>query len=297
MTTQELRVGFIGLGKMGAAIAQNIQAAGFPLTVYNRTAARAQPFVDAGATLAASPREAAERADVVFTCLLGDDSVREVLRGEDGLLAGLTAGAVHVGLSTVSPTFAGQVAKLHSDHGSEYVAGPVLGRPDVAQAGQLRTFLAGPADAIARCTPAVEAYTDTILPVGPDQSVANSLKVSANYVVSCVIELIGEVYTFGEKSHVDAPVLTMLLKMLFPLPAFQEYAERIQARDFVPGGFAMTGGLKDVELFIDAASDARAPLPFASVVRDKMLTALADGMDDHDWSGIYEITRRQAGLT
>ncbi len=296
MEGQRLRVGFVGLGRMGAAIAENIRKAGFPLTVHNRTAEKMQPFVEAGATAARSPREAAERSDVVVTCLMGDDSVRGIHHGDEGLLAGLGRGTVHVGLSTISPACADELARLHSRHGSEYVAAPVLGRPDVAAAGKLRTFVAGNADAISRCIPVLEAYTAAIVPVGEKHAVANAMKICVNYTVGCVIELIGQVYTFGEKSGVDAPRLAMLMKTLFPLPAFEEYAERIQARDFEPAGFAMTGGLKDVELFLEAAGDLRVPLPFANVLRDKLLTAVASGMSDHDWSGIYEITRRQAGL-
>lgn len=296
MEEQQLRVGFIGLGKMGASIARNIQQAGFPLTVYNRTAEKMQPFIDAGATPAASPREVAEQADVVLTCLMGDESVMGIVSGDQGLLAGLGSDSIHVGLSTISPACADELARLHSQHSGEYVAGPVLGRPDVAEAGQLRTFVAGDADAISRCTPILKAYTSAIVPVGTDHAVANAMKICVNYVVSCVIELIGQIYAFGEKSGVDAPNLVMLMKTMFPLPAFQEYAERIQARDFEPAGFAMTGGLKDVELFLEAAGAVHVPLPFASVVRDKLHTAIANGMSDHDWSAIYEITRRQAGL-
>lgn len=296
MEGQRLRIGFIGLGKMGAAIARNIQQAAFPLTVYNRTAEKMQPFVDAGAMSAASPKEATAQADVVFTCLGGDESVIGILHGDEGLLAGLKAGAIHVGLSTISPACASELARLHSDHGSEYIAAPVLGRPDVAEAGELRTLVAGDGEAISRCNPVLEAYTELVLPVSSNHAVASAMKICANYAVVSVIELIGEVYSFGEKSGIDAPLLNMLMKTLFPIPALQEYADRIQARDFEPGGFAMTGGLKDVELFLKAAGDVRVSLPFASVIRDKMLAAIAAGMSDHDWSGIYEITRRQAGL-
>lgn len=126
--------------------------------------------------------------------------------------------------------------------------------------------------------------------MGSDHAVANAIDLCQTHL-SCVIELIGEIYAFGEKCRVEAPLLLMLMKMMFPLAAFQEYAERIQERDFEPAGFAMTGGLKDVELFLEAAGEVRVPLPFASVVRDKQLTAIANGMSDHDWSAVYEITR------
>ena len=119
MTTDRLRIGFIGLGKMGSGIARNIQEAGFALTVYNRTASKTRPFVDTGASAVASPREAAEAADVVVTCLMGDESVLSVLSGNEGILAGLRPGAIHVGASTISPACATRVAELHAAHGSE----------------------------------------------------------------------------------------------------------------------------------------------------------------------------------
>lgn len=296
MEGQELRIGFIGLGKMGTPIARNIQEAGFPLTVYNRTVEKMQPFIEAGATPTGSPKEAAEQADVVFTSLAGDDSVINILGGDEGLLAGLGPGCIHTGLSTISPAAASKLAQLHGRHGSTYIAAPVLGRPDVAEAGRLRMLVAGDSDAISRCTRVLETFTELVLPVGSDHAVASAMKVCANYAIVSAIEIMGEIYTFGEKSGVDAPLLNMLIKTLFPLPALQEYADQIQSRNFEPGGFAMTGGLKDVELFIKAGRDVLVALPFASVIRDKMLMAIAEGMSDHDWSGIYEVTRRQAGL-
>jgi 3-hydroxyisobutyrate dehydrogenase-like beta-hydroxyacid dehydrogenase len=294
--SEDLRVAFIGLGKMGAGIARNIQKAGFPLTVYNRTASKTQPFVEAGATMVASAREAAAGADVVLTSLMGDESVKAVVAGNEGVLAGLSPGAIHVETSTISPACATELARLHTAHGSKYIAGPVLGRPDVAEAGELRTFVAGDEDAIARCSALFKAYSRMVVPVGTEPSVANAVKISINYMVASVIELMGQVYTFGEKSGIAAPHLALIMKTLFPQPQLQEYAERIQARNFEPGGFAMTGGLKDVDLFLKAAGDLRVILPYANIIRDKLLTAVAHGMEEYDWSGIYEITRQQAGL-
>src|SRR5262249_55627108 len=134
------RVACIGLGRMGAGIARNIQKAGFPLVVYNRTAGKAELLVRAGARLAGSAREAAVDADVVVTSLMDDRSVQDALEGPDGVLAGLPRDAVHIGTTTVSPRCTREVAALHAAHGSSFVAAPVLGRPDVAEAGKLRAF-------------------------------------------------------------------------------------------------------------------------------------------------------------
>jgi 3-hydroxyisobutyrate dehydrogenase-like beta-hydroxyacid dehydrogenase len=216
--------------------------------------------------------------------------------GEAGILAGLEPGAIHVGTSTISPACATRLAELHAAHGSEYVAAPVLGRPDVAEAGELRTFVAGNADAIARCAALFDAYTQLVVNVGIEARLASTVKLCINYMAASVIELMGQVFTFGEKSGVAAPHLSMMMKAMFPQPQMQEYAERIQARDFDPAGFAISGALKDVELFLKAAGDVHVALPYANVFRDKLLMAIAHGLQERDWSAVYEVTRRQAGL-
>ncbi len=135
-----------------------------------------------------------------------------------------------------------------------------------------------------------------MLNVGTEPRIANVIKLVVNYMATSVIELMGQVFTFGEKSGVAAPFLTMMMKTMFPQPQLQEYADRIQARDFEPAGFAVTGELKDVEVFMKAAGDVRVALPYANIVRDKLLTAISHGMGEHDWSAIYEVSRLQAGL-
>jgi 3-hydroxyisobutyrate dehydrogenase-like beta-hydroxyacid dehydrogenase len=281
---------------MGAAIARNIQKRGFRLVVYNRTAAKAEPLVRAGAQLAGSPREAAASADLVVTSLMDDRSVLETIAGQDGILAGLPRQAIHIGTTTVSPACARQAAALHAAHGSHYVAAPVLGRPDVAEAGQLRTFVAGDPAAIARCEPVLAAYTAGVVPVGATHAVASSLKLAVNYMLSVTVELMGQVYAFGEKSGIDAGLLGQVMAALFGSPALQGYSDRIRTRSFEEVGFALPAGLKDVDLFLEASAEARAPLPFAAIVRDRLVAALARGLEHKDWSAVSEIARLNAGL-
>ena len=296
MSATVRHVGFIGLGRMGAAIARNIMKAGFTLTVYNRTAAKMQPLVDAGAAGAASPAEAAAGAEVVVTSLMDDQSVLDAVDGGSGVLRELRPGAVHVGTTTISPRCARTLAALHAAHGSDYVAAPVVGRPDVAEAGQLVSFVAGDADAIARCQAVVSAYSRGVIPVGATHAVANSLKLAVNYMLSAVVDLIGQVFAFGEKSGIEAQHLDIVIQTMFNHPGLQEYAARMRERRFDDVGFDLLGGLKDVELILDASTEVRAPLPFASVVRDKALTAIAHGLSAKDVSVVYEMTRMNAGL-
>ena len=289
-------VAFIGLGKMGAAMARNILKAGFPLTVYNRTPDRMRPLVAAGAQGAASPKDAALAADVVLTSLMDDQSVLDVVVRPDGILAGLKRGGIHIGATTVSPRLATHLATLHSAHHSHYVAAPVLGRPEAAETAQLVGLVAGEPEVIERCGRLFEAYTTRTMNLGREQPVANSLKLAINYVLASAVELMGQVYAFGERSGIDLAVLEGIFHMMFGHPGLQGYATRIRTRDFDAAGFDLIAGLKDVQLILDAAVDTRVALPYASTIRDKLLTALAHGMEHRDWSAIYDVTRMNAGL-
>jgi 3-hydroxyisobutyrate dehydrogenase-like beta-hydroxyacid dehydrogenase len=290
------KVGFVGLGRMGAGIANNILKAGFRLTVYNRTASKAGALVRAGAKLARSPKDVAAASDVVVTCLMDDQSVLDLTTGPDGILAGLAQDGIHIGTSTVSPACAERLAALHAAHGSHYIAAPVVGRPDVAETGQLRTFVAGDPDAIARCERLFAAYSMGAFNLGPSHRVANSLKLAVNCMLAVAVELMGEVYAFGEKSGIDSTILGMVMATFFGNAALQEYSDRVRTRQFDDVGFALPASLKDLQLILQASTEVRAPLPCASVVRDKLLSAIANGLEHKDWSAIYEITRMNAGL-
>jgi len=292
------KVAFIGLGNMGAGIARNLMRGGFHLTVYNRTESKMKPFIDIGATSALSAREAAAGADIVVTSLMGDDSVLSVVEGETGILAGMKPGAIHIGTSTISPACAMQLAKLHASHGSQYISAPVLGRPDVAKAGQLLTFVAGDATAIESCKPLFEAYTRMARVIPGRQSLANVTKLCANYTAASVIELMGQVYVFAEKSGLDLAVMEDLFQTTWAHPGLKEYATQIRARDFDSDeGFAMSGGLKDVELMLGSSEAVGVTLEYAQIIKQKMLEGIELGMSNKDWSATYEVTRRHVGLT
>lgn len=296
MTNVVNKVGFIGLGRMGTGIAQNILKAGLSLAVFNRSPSKAKSLTSAGARLAESARDAAVGADVVVTCLMDDQSVLDAVSGPDGILAGLARDCVHVGVTTISSACAERVATLHVNSGTHYVAAPVVGRPDAAASGQLRTFVAGEADIIARCERLFAAYSRVVVNVGTRHGVANSLKLAINYLAASAIELMGEVYAFGEKSGIDTRILQQVIGEVFNNLPLKEYAERIRARQFDDVGFALASGLKDLQLIVDASTAARAPLPIASIVRDRLLTAIAQGLEQKDWSATYEVTRQSAGL-
>jgi 3-hydroxyisobutyrate dehydrogenase-like beta-hydroxyacid dehydrogenase len=286
-------VACIGLGRMGSGITANIQKAGFPLTVYNRSAEKMRSFVEAGAKAGTCPCDAVASADVVVTNLMDDASVLEVMTGETGILAGMRPGAVHIGTTTISPRLSARLAAMHKEHGSHYIAGPVAGRPDAAAAGKLFTFVAGSPQAIERARAVIDSYAQRIIPVGEDPAVANSMKLVGNFMVASLLELIGEACVFAESRGVDLSVVTGMFKQF--MPAASEYIDRISSRDFERAGFTLEGGTKDVTLILEAAAEVHAPLSYASVVRDKCLAAKALGMGQLDWSCLTEVSRLNAG--
>ncbi len=296
MADQVKKVGFLGLGRMGSGIANNILKAGFELRVYNRTAAKMQPLVEAGARASASPREAAMGADVVVSCLFDDSSVLDTVGGDDGLLSGLSPNAVHIGTTTILPRTAEQLAAMHQAHGSQYVAGPVIGRPDVAEEGSLLTILAGDAAAVSRAEPVIKSYTRGVFNAGGRQAAANSAKLALNFMVAVTIELVGEVYAFTEKSGIDRDFSHLLVSsMLGPQP-LKDYAKRILDGDFDEVGFDLVSGLKDVRLMLEASEEVAVPLSLAGVLREKLIAAIANGLEGKDWSASTMATRMNAGL-
>jgi len=298
MTSARLTVACLGLGRIGAGIAQSIQRAGHRVIVYNRTPEKAQPFVASGAASAHSPREAAAQADVVLTCLMGDESVLENLVGENGILAGLRPDAIHIGTSTVSPKATAQFAKMHKDRGSHYLAATFAGHPDHAVAGKLVAFVAGEPTVLERARPVLEAYTAKILMLGDKPALAASFKLVVNFFAACLLESMGEAFTFAEKQGLNPEALASMLKDVLQHPAMPRYVEKIQTRSFtqILGSTLDGAGSKDIRYITETAAEFRVPLPFASIVRDKTTAAQAHGLGEHDWSVFTEIARLNAGL-
>jgi len=289
---KHLTIAFIGLGRMGSGIARNVQASGCKLVVSNRTPEKTAPFVAAGAKAEATPCAAARGADIVITSLMDDQSVFDTLQGGNGILAGMSPGAIHIGTSTISPEASVRLARLHQQHGSHYLAAPVLGRPDAAAAGKLFTLVAGPAEIIERARPILETYTQRIIPLGDDPAAAPSLKLASNFLAASLLEVIGQAFAFAEKRGVLDPMAAMV-KMFLPM---NEYVDRIAQRNFEQPGFTLDAGMKDVGLILAAAQEANVPLPFASVIRDKCIAARAHGLAQHDWCAFTVIARLEAGL-
>jgi 3-hydroxyisobutyrate dehydrogenase-like beta-hydroxyacid dehydrogenase len=295
--TAQLTVACLGLGKIGSGIAQSVQRAGHRLIVYNRTAEKTRSFVASGAKVAHSPREAAAEADVVLTCLMGDESVRENLLGDNGILAGMRPGAIHLGTSTITPKATTEFAGLHAAQGSHYLAATFAGHPDQAAAGKLISFVAGRPDIMERSRPVLDAYTSKLIVIGENPALAASFKLTVNFMAACMLETFGEVFVFAEAQGLNLEVIGSTLKDFLQHPAFGRYVDKIRVGNFdeILGSTLDGAGSKDVRLILQTAGEAGVPLPFGSVVRDKVIAAQAHGWGHRDWSVLTEIARIDAG--
>ncbi|MCL2590469.1 MAG: NAD(P)-dependent oxidoreductase [Betaproteobacteria bacterium] len=284
-------IAFIGLGKMGTAMAANVRRAGYPLVVWNRTAGKAAPLIELGAKLAESPAVAAAEAGCVISSLYDDDSVRAVAAGHNGILSGMRPGAIHVGTSTISPKLANELGALHTASGQHYISGPVLGRVPAAEAGQLTAFLAGNPAQVEVVRPCVSTYASRIVFVGERPGQASTAKLIANFLVVSSMDLIGLSLAWAEKSGISPDLVTQFLDGFFAHPAPRVYIPKINDRDFDIAGFTVSGGLKDVKLMIETANDVKLKLPSAEALRAKLEQSVANGWQDKDWSCFTEIDR------
>ncbi len=292
-----MKVGFIGLGNMGSAIASNLIKAGHNLTVYNRTRSRAEALTSVGARIAETPIQAAADAEVLITMLADDAAVEDVIFPKGHAIRALPAGAVHVSMSTISVWLSRRLAESHREKQQHYLAAPVFGRPDSAAAAKLFIITAGPAEQIERCQPLFDAIGQKTFLVGEEAHAANVIKLAGNFLITTVIESLAEAFAFGRKFGVDPHVfLEVLTNSLFSAPIYRNYGSMIASEKFEPVGFKLPLGFKDNHLLLAAAEEAAVPMPMASLVHDRFVTALAQGWAESDWAAIARIPYQEAGL-
>jgi 3-hydroxyisobutyrate dehydrogenase-like beta-hydroxyacid dehydrogenase len=292
-----MKIGFLGLGNMGMPIADHLLRAKHDLIVWNRSARKAQPLIDAGALQAKTPREAAAGADIVFSMLADDAALEEVLCGKEGLSAGLRRNALHVSLSTISVAAAKHAARRHADSGQRFVAAPVIGRPEAAAAAKLSVLAGGAPEDIEYATPALSAFSQRVFHIGEKPESASLVKLCCNFMILAAIESMSEALTLAEKGGVPrAKLLEVLTGTLFDAAVFRTYGPIVAEGKFRPAGFAATLGLKDMRLVSQAAEAERVPMPLLSLLRDHLLQTIATEGEDIDWSAIGKAVARNAGL-
>jgi 3-hydroxyisobutyrate dehydrogenase-like beta-hydroxyacid dehydrogenase len=290
-----MKVGFIGLGSMGSAMASNLVAAGHQVTVWNRSEASSEKLASLGSKVARTPDRAVQ-CDVVLSMLSNDQAVREVFL-DGSLLDAMDPGTVHVNHATISVTLARQLAEEHAKRGLGYVAAPVFGRPDAAAAGKLNILVAGQTTAIEKAKPLLELMAAKIWPMGDTPERANVVKLAGNFMIVTAIESMGEASTLARAYGVDTrDFIELMTTTLFASPVYQGYGKSIAEQRFQPPGFALPLGLKDVMLAQDASHAARVPMPLAGVLRDSLLEALADGAESMDLAALARVSERRANL-
>lgn len=288
-------LGFLGLGRMGAAIAGRLVAADVPLIVWNRSSAAAeQDLVAAGATRAASAADALA-APVSFSMLADDAAVDSVLSAEN--LGRTDEPRIHVNMASISAAMADTLAARFADAGMLYVSAPVLGRPEVAAQGKLNVLLAGPAEALDVVDPYLAHCSVRRWRFGDTPRQANAVKVAVNFMILQSLESLGESIALVESQDVEAGQFVELIgASLFGGVVHTGYGAIIAERRYTPPGFTVALGLKDLGLAEQLAAEGPVDVPMAAVLRDRFETALADPeLADLDWSAIAELSRRSVG--
>jgi 3-hydroxyisobutyrate dehydrogenase-like beta-hydroxyacid dehydrogenase len=292
-----MKIGFLGLGKMGTAMATNLVRAGHELMVWNRTAEKSKPLVAEGARLARSPREAAAGRDVIMSMLADDAALDQVLGGSDGVLEGLSRGALHISSSTISVAAADRVADLHLERGLRFLSAPVFGRPDAAAAAKLFVVAAGAQSDFTMASALFPAYSQNAFHIGEKPSSANLVKLCGNFMILGAIETFAEAMTLAQKGGVlKKQFLEVMTGTLFDTPAYRIYGAALAEERFKPAGFAAPLGLKDMRLVGQSADALRLPMPVLNVLRDHLLQTIAVEGEDIDWSAIGRTIAKNGGL-
>jgi 3-hydroxyisobutyrate dehydrogenase-like beta-hydroxyacid dehydrogenase len=284
-----MKVGFIGLGRMGQGMARRVLEGGHNLAVHDVVAAQTSALGVAGALVAPTVAAVCEGREVVITMLVEDATVSDVATRPGGLVDSLPAGAVHLAMGTYGVATIRALAAGHAGAGQILVAAPVLGRPDLAASGQLGIVAAGPEDAVRRGEPTFVA--------GTTAEAATAIKLANNLVLGCAMIAMAEGFSLVRKYGVDPKVLyDVMTEGLFSAPAYKGYGKTMVDGTYLPAGSPITVGLKDANLIQAAADLARVPLPSLNVYRDRLLGAVAHGDGDKDQAALALEQARACGL-
>ena len=292
-----MKVGFVGLGRMGQGMARRLLDAGHDLWVFDQLAAQAEPLARAGAHKAASVAELAARSEVVVTMLVEDTAVSQVALGSGGIKESLPKGAIHLLMGTHGVAVVRQLEAAHRDAAQTLVAAPVLGRPDLAATGQLGIVVGGPAPAVERCTELLQALGRRIFQAGNKPESATAIKLANNAVLGCAMVAMAEGFALVRKYGVVPQVFQdVMTEGLFGAIAYKVYGQKMVDESYDQVGSPIHVGLKDANLIAAAADLARVPMPSHNVYHDRLLGAVAHGDGDRDQAVLAREQARASGL-
>ena len=290
-----MKLGFVGLGRMGSAMAANLVRAGHEVTVFNRTPGKSSALIALGAHEAATLAGACS-GEMVITMLADDAAASHIALDSGGLVENLPKGAIHLSMSTISVALSKRLAQAHAQAGQRYAAAPVFGRPDMAAAAKLFIVCAGDAATIDACEPLFRAVGQKAFPIGTEPAAANLVKLSGNFLMASSIEALGEAVALISKAGIDPHAyIEFLTSTVFNVPAFKTYGGLIAQGKFEPAAFAAPLGFKDIRLALAAAESLRVSMPLASLLHDRFLRLLANGGEHLDWSAIGGLAAQDAG--
>jgi len=290
-------IGFIGLGGMGHAMANNLVDKGHRVRVWNRSPDKAADLVARGAVLVDRPADAVAADGIVFTMVADDAALNGVVAGPDGILEKLGPGGIHVSMSTVSQETTRRLADIHAARGAALVAAPVFGRPTAAAAAMLFIVCAGADAAREKVLPLLQTMGQRVFPIGADPVAASIVKLGGNFMIMAVIEAMAEAFALCEKYGVERQaMMDVMTGSIFNTPLYVNYGKLIAAHEYTPAGFKLALGFKDANLVLAAADKARVPMPLASMMHDRFLSAMARDRGELDWTAAALNVSEEAGL-
>ena len=281
-----MKIAFLGLGKMGRAVARHLLNAGHQLTVWNRTPQNAEQLKILGANAAETPSEAVAQAEIVFTMVM-DDAALEAIVFDSGLLKAMQPQSVHVSLSTISVKLSNRLTDAHLAADTHFAAAPVFGRPNVAEDGRLWTVTAGEVQVVEKIRPLLETFSRGVTVVSEKPSAAHALKLGGNFLITAMIASLTEGLVYAEALGIEPRVyLETINNALFQSPFYQAYGKIMLDPPEHPGG-TIALGEKDIRLFREAAKSADVKTELADLFEANFQKAIEAGMKDEDWAAGY----------
>ncbi len=279
-----MKIGFLGTGKMGTPMAMRLLAAGFEMSVWNRSEGRAKPLIREGAIAAATPAEAELGADAVVTMLFDDEAHKEVLFGANGLLDALSPGSLHISCSTISVALSERLTVEHAKRGIDFVAAPVFGRPNIAEQGRLWIVVAGAESAVERARPVLEPMSRGISVVGEEPRMAHAVKLGGNFLISAMIHSLSESFVYAQGQGIEPEVfMETVNSALFQSPFYEAYGKVI-LHPVGQVGAPMALGAKDLRLLREAAASRHTRSSLADAMAEIFDEAQRDGLGGEEWA-------------
>jgi 3-hydroxyisobutyrate dehydrogenase-like beta-hydroxyacid dehydrogenase len=289
-----MRVAVLGLGRMGAPIADRLEQAGHELSVWNRSPGPAEPFAGRGLPVLGAPREAWERADICVTMLADGPAVEAVTLGEDGLLT-RDADGVLVDMSTIGADSSARVAEECQRRGVSFLRAPVSGNPSVIVAGNLGIIVSGPKDVFDRLAGTLRDIGPNVFHVGAAEE-ARIVKLALNLMIGGTAQLMAEALVLAEKYDIDRGKMLEVMGGSAAGSPFVKYKTDPLVADDYTSTFTSSLLFKDLALALEAGHQVGAPLPVTALTQQLVQGCMAMGMADDDFMALLPRLRREAGL-